>query len=92
VRPLPHRLRGQHQAITHRGNGERRYEVIEAECVGCNLCALVCPVDGCITLQPLTEGIDPRTDVKVGGHRTWLEDSNNPGAAKPAERALEPAE
>lgn len=24
--------------------------VDEAECVGCNLCAMVCPVDGCITM------------------------------------------
>jgi dihydropyrimidine dehydrogenase (NAD+) subunit PreA len=52
----------------------------------------VCPVDGCITLQPLTGGIEPRTGVKVCGHRTWLEHPNNPGAAKPAQRTLEPAE
>lgn len=25
--------------------------VDESECVGCNLCALVCPVDGCITME-----------------------------------------
>jgi dihydropyrimidine dehydrogenase (NAD+) subunit PreA len=25
--------------------------VDEPECVGCNLCALVCPVDGCITMK-----------------------------------------
>ncbi|MCA9750619.1 MAG: NAD-dependent dihydropyrimidine dehydrogenase subunit PreA, partial [Gemmatimonadetes bacterium] len=25
--------------------------VDETECVGCNLCALVCPVDGCITME-----------------------------------------
>jgi dihydropyrimidine dehydrogenase (NAD+) subunit PreA len=25
--------------------------VDEVECVGCNLCALVCPVDGCITME-----------------------------------------
>ena len=25
--------------------------VDEAECVGCNLCSLVCPVDGCITME-----------------------------------------
>ncbi|MGE3294639.1 MAG: NAD-dependent dihydropyrimidine dehydrogenase subunit PreA [Geminicoccaceae bacterium] len=81
-----------HQAITHLEDGRRHYEVIDAECVGCNLCAVVCPVEGCITLQPLTHGIDPRTGIAVGGHRTWLEHPNNPGAAKPAERALEPAE
>ena len=26
------------------------FEVIDAECVGCNLCSLVCPVDECITM------------------------------------------
>jgi dihydropyrimidine dehydrogenase (NAD+) subunit PreA len=25
--------------------------VDEAECVGCNLCSLVCPVEGCITME-----------------------------------------
>ncbi|MGI8432103.1 MAG: hypothetical protein ACR2MW_07435, partial [Chthoniobacterales bacterium] len=25
-------------------------EIKVAECVGCNLCSLVCPVDGCITM------------------------------------------
>ena len=35
-----------HRAITHRINGERGYVVIEAECVGCNLYAVVCPVQG----------------------------------------------
>ncbi len=40
-----------HQAIAAlRVDGERRYEVIDAECVGCNLCYLACPVDGCITM------------------------------------------
>ena len=80
-----------HQAISHLKDGRRHYEVKEEECVGCNLCAVVCPVEGCITLQPLTAGVDPRTGVRVGGHRTWLEHPNNP-MAKPAERALEPAE
>jgi dihydropyrimidine dehydrogenase (NAD+) subunit PreA len=81
-----------HQAISHLKNGTRHYEVILEECVGCNLCAVVCPVEGCITLRPLTEGVDPRTGIAVGGHRTWLEHPNNPGAVKPVERALEPAE
>jgi dihydropyrimidine dehydrogenase (NAD+) subunit PreA len=80
-----------HQAISHLKDGKRHYEVIEAECVGCNLCAVVCPVEECITLRPLTEGVDPRTGRAVGGHRTWLEHPNNPGA-KPAERVMEPAE
>ena len=42
-----------HQAIAAlREGGARRYEVIDEECVGCNLCAHVCPVDSCITMQP----------------------------------------
>jgi len=31
--------------------GDRVPWVDEPECVGCNLCALVCPVPGCITMQ-----------------------------------------
>jgi dihydropyrimidine dehydrogenase (NAD+) subunit PreA len=28
-------------------------QVREADCVGCNLCSLVCPVDDCITMVSL---------------------------------------
>ena len=31
--------------------GDRVPWVDEPECVGCNLCALVCPVPGCITME-----------------------------------------
>jgi dihydropyrimidine dehydrogenase (NAD+) subunit PreA len=31
--------------------------VDEAECVGCNLCALVCPVENCITMERVDHGI-----------------------------------
>ena len=34
-------------------NGERHFEVIDDECVGCNLCVEVCPVENCITMVPL---------------------------------------
>ena len=41
-----------HQAISHYKNGlDKKYEIIEPECVGCNLCELVCPVDQCITMD-----------------------------------------
>ncbi|MBM3812189.1 MAG: NAD-dependent dihydropyrimidine dehydrogenase subunit PreA [Acidimicrobiia bacterium] len=31
--------------------------VDEEECVGCNLCMLVCPVDGCITMERVDNGL-----------------------------------
>lgn len=58
-----------HQAISKaRVGGERHYEVIEEECVGCNLCAHVCPIDGCITMEPQPEE----------GELTWNQHPNNP--------------
>ena len=35
---------------------ERIPRVDEAECVGCNLCWLVCPVEGCITMEQIDTG------------------------------------
>jgi len=32
------------------------FEVVEDTCVGCNMCSLVCPVDGCITMKPVDTG------------------------------------
>jgi dihydropyrimidine dehydrogenase (NAD+) subunit PreA len=68
-----------HQAITQSVNGERKFEVIDEECVGCNLCTVVCPVDGCITMQPLTEGVDPRTGTAIRTEKAdWTTHPNNP--------------
>ena len=39
-----------HQAIFATVDGERRFVVNEAACVGCNLCALVCPIENCVKL------------------------------------------
>ena len=42
-----------HQAIqVEYGNPYNNYTVKEKECVGCNLCQLVCPIENCITLEP----------------------------------------
>jgi dihydropyrimidine dehydrogenase (NAD+) subunit PreA len=79
-----------HQAITNMVKGKRKFEVIEEECVGCNLCAVVCPVEDCITMVPLKDGqMDKRTGIKVGGHRTWMEHPNNPMAKEPRKAKYE---
>ena len=44
-----------------------------------NLCAVVCPVENCVTVVPLTEGVDPRTGVPVGGHPHLDRSSEQPG-------------
>jgi dihydropyrimidine dehydrogenase (NAD+) subunit PreA len=35
--------------------------VDEHECVGCNLCSLVCPVPKCITMERIENGLPPQT-------------------------------
>jgi dihydropyrimidine dehydrogenase (NAD+) subunit PreA len=43
--------------------------VDEAECVGCNLCALVCPVDHCITMERVDKGIPAESwEQRVGAN------------------------
>jgi dihydropyrimidine dehydrogenase (NAD+) subunit PreA len=59
-----------HQAIAAlRIDGARRYEVIDKECVGCNLCMHVCPVENCITMQRVDVGRPVLT---------WKDHPNNP--------------
>ncbi len=59
-----------HQAIAAtRRDGKRHYEVIDAECVGCNLCMHVCPVQGCITMVEVDTGKP---------YRNWTTHPNNP--------------
>lgn len=68
-----------HQAITSKVNGERQFEIIDEECVGCNLCVSVCPVDGCITMQQVTDGIDARTGQSISKDvLDWRAHPNNP--------------
>ncbi len=72
-----------HQAITASKAGARHFEVIEEECVGCNLCVSVCPVPQCITLKALAPGqVDKRTGRAVSGeYANWTTHPNNPSAA-----------
>ncbi len=76
-----------HQAISMNSNGERKFTVIEEECVGCNLCANVCPVENCISLDPLAPGaLDKRTGKKVDpNYANWTMHPNNPSVREPAE-------
>jgi len=68
-----------HQAIGNMKDGRRHFEVIDAECVGCNLCVSVCPVENCITLEQLTSGTDPRTGLPIStGYANWTTHPNNP--------------
>lgn len=69
-----------HQAIAIRPG--RVFEVIDDECVACNMCVNVCPVDDCITMEELKPGdIDSRTGRKVDGtYGNWTTHPNNPMA------------
>lgn len=46
---------------------ERIPRVDETECVGCNLCSLVCPVDNCITMVPRDTGQEPESWAERSG-------------------------
>ncbi|MGB5627876.1 MAG: NAD-dependent dihydropyrimidine dehydrogenase subunit PreA [Woeseiaceae bacterium] len=59
-----------HQAITHTVDGERHFQVIDEECVGCNLCVSVCPVDLCITMRKVSD--DKAAPLP------WTKHPNNP--------------
>ncbi|MCJ8324255.1 MAG: NAD-dependent dihydropyrimidine dehydrogenase subunit PreA [Rhizobiales bacterium] len=77
-----------HQAIFDQIDGARGFEVNDAECVACNLCVVVCPVENCITLEPLAVGaMDERTGKVVEAeYANWTTHPNNPMAVtEPAE-------
>jgi dihydropyrimidine dehydrogenase (NAD+) subunit PreA len=68
-----------HQAITDTVDGERKFVVKDEECVGCNLCVSVCPIEDCITMKHLSEGIDPRTGLPADSEpANWTTHPNNP--------------
>jgi dihydropyrimidine dehydrogenase (NAD+) subunit PreA len=61
-----------HQAIARMVDGNaRRYEIKPSECVGCNLCEITCPVEGCITMVPQPTGLP---------YMNWTKDPRNPRA------------
>jgi len=69
-----------HQAITM--SEDRVFEVQDDECVACNLCVNVCPVENCITMLTLEPGqIDERTGKVVEkDYANWTMHPNNPGS------------
>ena len=69
-----------HQAILATKDGQRHFEVNEAECVGCNLCVSICPVPDTITMRRVMPGeIDARTGLPVSAeYANWTTHPNNP--------------
>ncbi len=49
-------------------DGKRHFEMVDAECVGCNLCMHVCPVEQCITMERVDES----------EYANWTTHPNNP--------------
>jgi dihydropyrimidine dehydrogenase (NAD+) subunit PreA len=75
-----------HQAIMKEKDGKRHFEVMDDECVACNLCVEVCPVPECITMVQQTKGTDARTGKKIDrDYANWTTHPNNPMARKAAE-------
>jgi len=74
-----------HQAIWMKE--DRVFEVNDAECVACNLCVDVCPVEDCITMVEMQPGeVDPRTGKVVEAeYANWTTHPNNPSAVQAAE-------
>lgn len=69
-----------HQAITQMVDGLRKFEVKDEECVGCNLCVSVCPIENCISMVAMSSGTDPRTGRAIQSEpANWTTHPNNPG-------------
>jgi dihydropyrimidine dehydrogenase (NAD+) subunit PreA len=59
---------------------DRVFTVKDDECVACNLCVNVCPVDNCITMEQISAGeLDERTGQPVAAeYGNWTQHPNNP--------------
>ncbi|MEK6701199.1 MAG: NAD-dependent dihydropyrimidine dehydrogenase subunit PreA [Planctomycetota bacterium] len=69
---------GAHQCIHPTVDGTRVPVVDESECVGCNLCQIVCPVQGCITMEQVDNSFKPAT---------WNDHVNNGASLRPKKGA-----
>jgi len=69
---------GAHQCIYPGKDGSRVPIIDEDECVGCNLCEIVCPVPGCISMVEVDNGWKPAT---------WNEHIHDGAAVRPKKAA-----
>ncbi|MCG7493789.1 NAD-dependent dihydropyrimidine dehydrogenase subunit PreA [Thalassobius sp. Cn5-15] len=74
-----------HQAIDM--SEDRTFTVKDDECVACNLCVNVCPIENCITMEQVAAGeLDERTGETVPDeYGNWTQHPNNPSNVTAAE-------
>lgn len=74
-----------HQAIEM--SEDRVFTVKDDECVACNLCVNVCPIEDCITMERVEAGqLDERTGETVpADYGNWTQHPNNPSNFEAAE-------
>ncbi len=63
INPNMHALKsGDAEVLPGAGNGYVGvFTIKQNTCVGCNMCSLVCPVEGCITMKPMDSGLPSMT-------------------------------
>jgi dihydropyrimidine dehydrogenase (NAD+) subunit PreA len=66
---------------------DRTFTVKDDECVACNLCVNVCPIENCITMEQVAAGeLDERTGETVPDeYGNWTQHPNNPSNVTAAE-------
>ena len=67
-----------HQAIAM--SADRIFTVMDDECVACNLCVNVCPVENCITMVelPTRARLIRAPGRRVADYANWTTHPNNP--------------